>query len=95
MAKKVLRTYFLNVLHKDESNLLTKKEIESLFHTISLIPLGKNKNNSRVSEIQKGIYYMVLSSDDDNIPAFDNCIKRNAIFRTMGQYFDEFKNNTK
>ncbi len=74
MAKKVLRTYFLNVLHKDESNLLTKKEIESLFHTISLIPLGKNKNNSRVSEIQKGIYYMVLSSDDDNIPAFDNCI---------------------
>jgi len=32
---------------------------------------------------------------DDYIQIIEKCIKRNAIFRTMGEYYDEFNNNKK
>lgn len=74
MAKKVLRTYFLNVISNDTNGLASKEEIESLFKVISSMPLKKNQDNSRVSETQSGTYYMVLSCDDRNIPAYKDCI---------------------
>lgn len=72
--KKNLRVYFLNVLEKETSALLTKDLIQNLFNAICSIPLKKDTAHSRVSNLSDNVFYLLTSTDDKSIPSYPNCI---------------------
>lgn len=75
MKKKTLKTFFLNMKDRGVSRSLKNTEIVDMFNVVSSFSLDKSQTpNSRVIELDNNVYYMILDSDDSNIPKYNNCI---------------------
>ena len=74
MTKKTLRMFFLDIQEKGNSALVKKTDIQEIFETIYSTPLEKNKQPSRVVEMDDNVYYLITNRDDEKITSYDNCI---------------------